>query len=183
MNEFEVGAVLYMMLAAQMGFQGEVIQVSHPDHPAVRSRRNVMDAIFREYPEIKNVSQVTSGFPGTVELTYRGVESALQANPNVKAIWCTQDLEAMGALQACQALGRDDIIMIGVDGEEDVLRHIAEGGKQIIATLIGDHTLGSTQAIEACEVLEAGGSIPAFIGIPYTVITVSNVKDFYTVKK
>lgn len=178
MNEFEVGSVLYMKLAAEMGFEGELIQVSHPDHPAVRSRRSVQDAIIKEYSDLISVNQVTSGYPGTVELTFKGVESALQANPNVKAIWCTQDLEAMGALQACQILGRDDIIMIGVDGEKDVLQHLADGGKQIIATLIGNHRLGCTQAIDACESLVAGKSLPAFISLPYDVVTSENVAEF-----
>lgn len=178
MNEFEIASELYMKLAAEMSFEGEVIQVSHPDHPAVRSRRYVQDSILKEYTQIKSVNQVTSAFPGTVEITFRGVESALQANPNVKAIWCTQDLEAMGALQACQALGRDDIIMIGVDGEADVLKHLQEGGKQIIATGVGDHRLGCLQAIEACEKLAAGQNVPAYFGIPYDIITAANVNEF-----
>jgi ribose transport system substrate-binding protein len=179
MNEFQVAAELYMMLAAEMGFKGEVIQVSHNDHPAVRSRRFVQDAILREYQEIVSVNQVTSTFPGTVEVTNKGVESALLANPNVTAIWCTQDLEALGALQACRALGREDIIMIGVDGEEDVYRHLAEGGQQIIATCVGDHWLGCTMAVEACETLAAGGKVNAYIPIPYNIVTAQNVHEFY----
>jgi ABC-type sugar transport system substrate-binding protein len=178
MNDFSVAAALYPMIAGEMGFEGEIITINHNDHPAIRARRNVQDAVLREYTNIKNVNTVTSGFPGTVELAYKGVESALQANPKVKAIWATFDLEAIGALQACQALGRSDIMIVGVDGEEDVLKNIAEGG-QIVATVVGDQTWGCAESVKVAEKLAAGEKVKALYDVPFEIITKENIDKYY----
>lgn len=177
MNEFEVGAYMYQRLAAEMGFKGNVVTISHNDHPAVRSRRNICDAILREYTDIKEVAHIQSTFPGTVETCYKGMESLLPAHPEITAVWDTQDLEALGAMQACQAAGRSDIIMCGVDGEQDVFKNIKEGG-QILFTIVGDQDQGSKDAIAACEKLCAGEKLPKFTAIPFTVVDKTNVDQF-----
>lgn len=177
MNEFEVGAYMYQRLAAEMGFKGNVVTISHNDHPAVRSRRNISEGVLKEYTDIKEVAHVQSTYPGTVETCFKGLESLLPAHPEINAVWCTQDLEALGAMQACQAAGRSDIIMAGVDGEQDVFKNIKEGG-QILFTIVGDQDQGSKRAIEACEKLVAGEKIPKFTSIPFTVVDKSNVDKF-----
>ncbi len=177
LNDFAIASALYPMVAGEMGFEGEVILINHNDHPAIRARRNVQEAVLREYTGIKNVTTVTSGFPGTVELAYKGVESALQANPKVKAIWATFDLEAIGAAQACKALGRNDIIIVGVDGEADALKMIKEGGP-IIATVIGDQNWATSEAIKVAEDLAAGKEVQAFYAIPFEIVTADNVDKY-----
>ena len=178
LNDFAIASALYPMVAGEMGFEGEIICINHNDHPAIRARRNVQEAVLKEYTGIVNVTTVTSGFPGTVELAYKGVESALQAHPNVKAIWATFDLEAIGAAQACKALGRDDIIIVGVDGEQDALKMIAEGGP-IIATVVGDQEWATSEAIKVAEKLVAGEAVQAFYAIPFTIVTAENIDEFY----
>ncbi len=177
LNDFAIGSALYPMVAGEMGFAGEVICINHNDHPAIRARRNIQEAVLKEYTNIKNVTTVTSGFPGTVELAYKGVESALQAHPDVKAIWATFDLEAIGAAQACKALGREDIIIVGVDGEADALKMIKEGGP-IIATVIGDQEWSTTEAVKAAEKLAAGEKVQAFYSIPFEIVTKDNVDKY-----
>ncbi|MFM1652656.1 sugar ABC transporter substrate-binding protein [Brevibacillus sp. B_LB10_24] len=176
-NDFEVGSSIYSMLAAEMGFEGEVITINHNDHPAIRARRNVQDAVLKEYANIKRVANVTSGFPGTVELAYKGVESSLQAHPNVKAIWATFDLEAVGAAQAVKAAGRDDIIIAGVDGEKEALQFIKEGGP-IIATVVADMKTASEQVVQVAEKLARGEQTNKFYPIPYNIVTKENVDQY-----
>lgn len=121
-NDFASAAELYMKIAAEMGFEGKIITMHHNDHPVPRAHYQTMLAILNEYSNIELVNDGYTGFPGTTELAYDITESALIANPDIKAIWCSFDLEAIGALQACQAMGRDDILIVGYDGEEDVLK-------------------------------------------------------------
>ncbi|ADU31985.1 sugar ABC transporter substrate-binding protein [Evansella cellulosilytica] len=177
MNDFAVASELYMMLAGEMGYEGEIITINHNDHPAIRARRNIQDAVLREYPLIENVNTVTSGFPGTVEIAYSGVESALLANPNVKAIWATFDLEAIGAAQAVQAAGRDDILIVGVDGEEEALEMIRDGGP-IIATVVGDLRATCIEVVEVAEKLASGAETLSFYSIPYEIVTEDNVAKY-----
>ena len=51
----------------------------------------------------------------------------LQAHPEINMIYCANDQEAMGLLQACKALGREDVVIIGNDGNTEALESIYDG--------------------------------------------------------
>lgn len=56
--------------------------------------------------------------PPTVESGHQAVHSLISENPEITALFCHNDLIAVGALQACVDLGRkvpDDIAIIGYD--------------------------------------------------------------------
>ena len=176
-NDFACGSDLYMKIAAEMGFEGEIITLHHNDHPVPRSHYLVIEAMLKEYTNIVSVNDGYTGYPATTELAYKIVESALTANPNVKAIWATFDLEAIGAMQACQAMGRDDIMIIGYDGEADVLKTIQEGG-QIIATCITGYKEACENVITVAEQLAAGEPVNAHYDIEYIIIDSTNIDEY-----
>lgn len=176
-NDFEIGAQLYTKLAAEMGYEGEVITVYHNEHPAVRTRGLVQEAVLKEYTGIKRVATITSGYPGTVEIVYKGIESALQAHPNVKQVWCAFDLEALGAAQAIKALGKTNIITAGVDGELDALKMIKEGGP-IVATVVSDLNACAKQGVEVAIKLARGEEVSKFYAIDSVVVTKENVDEY-----
>lgn len=177
-NDFASASELYMKIAAEMGFEGKIITMHHNDHPVPRAHYQTMLAILNEYTNIELVNDGYTGFPGTTELAYDITESALIANPDIKAIWCSFDLEAIGALQACQAMGRDDIMIVGYDGEVEVLENIAEGG-QIIATANTGFENACATAIDVAEKLCAGEDCDAMYAIEYNIIDASNIDQFY----
>lgn len=119
-------------------------------------------------------------YPGTVADTATKAEAALLANPEVDAIWGVEDLVALGCLQACEALGRDDVIMVGIDGEQDILKHIYEGAKQVKGTAIGDNAGGMASCVESIERFANGEEVALFQEIPYVVVTQENIADYYT---
>lgn len=176
-NDFALASAMYMMLAGEMGYEGEIIATGHNDHPAIRARVNVQEAMLKEYANIKLVNRVTTGYPGTTELAYNGVESALQQNPDVKTIWCTFDLEALGAAQACEALGKKDIKIVGADGEIDVLRMIKDG-KYIIATSVADLEATTDDVIQTVADLSSGAEVKMFHEMPFIMITEENVDEW-----
>jgi len=180
LNNFKIGAEMFMILAAEMGFEGNIIQCYDPTSGACRMRRNAQDAILKEYNAIVTVNEFATIYPGTVADTATKTEAALMANPEVDALWGVEDLVALGALQACEALGRDDVIMVGIDGEQDILKHIYEGAKQVKATAIGDNASGMAQCVESIEKFASGEEVSLYQEIPYTVVTPANVADYYT---
>ncbi len=180
LNNFKISSEMFMILAAEMGFEGNIFQCYDPTSGACRMRRNAQDAILKEYSAIKTVNDFVTIYPGTVADTATKAEAALLANPEVNAIWGVEDLVALGCLQACEALGRDDVIMVGIDGEQDVLKHIYEGAKQIKATAIGDNESAMEDCVENIEKFANGEVVELYQEIPYTVITPANVADYYT---
>jgi ribose transport system substrate-binding protein len=56
------------------------------------------------------------------------MESILQKQPDVDAVFCGNDAMAMGAYQALVAAGKEDHVKVfGFDGADDVVKLIAEG--------------------------------------------------------
>jgi len=177
-NDFAIGADLYQLMAAEMGFEGKCFLLNHNDHPAIRARKSVQYGVLAEYTNIEMVNEITTGYPGTVELAYAGVESAIEAHPDVKAIWATFDLEAMGAAQALKAAGlENDVIISGGDAEIDSLRMIDAGGPQIV-TIKPDYESTFDELINVVNLIVSGEPVSKFYPIQYTVITKDNVAPF-----
>ena len=176
-NDFALGATMYMMLASEMGYSGKIITLGHTGHPAIRARMNVQDAMLKEYTGIERVTHITTGYPGTTELAYNGCETALQQHPDVKTIWATFDLEALGAAQACEDLGMTDVKIVGNDAELDVLYMIKEG-KYVIATSVADLEAVTDDVIATIAELAETGDTEMFHEMPYILITKDNVDEW-----
>lgn len=76
------------------------------------------------------------------------MENILTANPNVKAVFCTNDEMAMGALKAVQGI-KKEVKIIGFDGNMDVLESIKSGDLAGTCTNFGyDEAALSVQVIK-----------------------------------
>ena len=84
--------------------------------------------------------------------------------------------EAEGALQACKALGREDILLVSIDGEVEVLKALKEGN-QVLADVVADHASAAAEAIVVAEKLMSGESVTLYQEIPFIVVTKDNVDE------
>jgi len=177
-NDFVIAGEIYLLMATEMDFEGKMFRIGHTNHPAIRVRLAMQQTVLDEYKDIIEASEITSAYPGTVEISYAGVESALEAHPDVKAIWTTQDLEAMGAAQAVKAAGLEDqIIICGGDGELDVLRMINEGGPVII-TAVPDLIGTSQELAEVATKILNGEPVNKLYPINVSIVTKENIGPF-----
>lgn len=62
-------------------------------------------------------------------------EDWLISNPEINVICCVNDDEAQGAINACKAAGREDVIILGIDGS-DVGKANVEAGDQAATVAI-----------------------------------------------
>lgn len=78
---------------------------------------------FAEVMEENGISVESSIYAkeATADATYPVATSILVANPDICAIFCSNDEEAVGASQAAADLNIDDIIIIGFDGQETAI--------------------------------------------------------------
>lgn len=109
-----------------MGGEGELIHITGvPGNTADLLRTEGVDRALKKFPGVKLVAREPGKFNrGATEPV---ISALLTAHPNVKAVFCQNDDEAMGVLAALSARGRKDVLVTGIDGIPDMLDAIASG--------------------------------------------------------
>lgn len=121
-----------------MGGQGTVVALTHRPHPGVVKRCEAFDELLAAQKGITLITEQHVPAEQPINDAQDIVENLLTANPekgSITAIWCGWDEPAIGAAQACQEAGRDEILIVGVDGNE-----------QAVSLIKGDANLKATVA-------------------------------------
>ncbi|MCR4842314.1 MAG: D-ribose ABC transporter substrate-binding protein [Eubacterium sp.] len=105
------------------GQYAELLGLESDTNCQVRSEN--FHSVIDQYEDMEMVAQQSASWDQTE--AYEKTESILQANPDIKGIICGNDTMACGAAAACQDAGREDILIIGVDGSDDAAALIKEG--------------------------------------------------------
>ena len=100
----------------------------------------------------------------------------LQANPDLKGIYCCNDTMALGALQAVKNAGKlGEIIVVGTDGAAEALTSVEEG--ELNATVAQNSAeIGATslrrmiQAVKDAEKIDANAT-PETIPVDSYIVT------------
>jgi ribose transport system substrate-binding protein len=132
--------------------------------------------VVDRYPGLKMVAQQSAEFDRAKGL--EALESILQKNPDLNAVFCGNDAMAMGAYQALVAAGKDKRIKVfGFDGADDVVRLIAEG--KITATGMQFPKKMARQAAEfADQYLHGKRDFPQKIPVAVELVTHENVGKY-----
>lgn len=103
------------------------------------------------------------------------MENVLQANPNLKAVFATNDEMALGALQAAKQAGKT-IPIIGFDANPDALTSVGEGG---LAGSVAQFpkAIGKMGVETAVKVL-AGETVEANVNTGVELVTKDNLSKF-----
>ena len=114
--------------------KGTLVVFTHRPHPGVLKRTVELDAQLKKNPAIRVLSEQHVQVPGPIESARKSMESILLANPKVgsiSAVWAAWDEPAIGATQAIQAAGRDEIVVTGIDGTSQATTLIKMGSPLI----------------------------------------------------
>ncbi|MBE5807386.1 MAG: sugar ABC transporter substrate-binding protein [Clostridiales bacterium] len=181
-DNYQMGELIVRYLFDElMGGKGTVIALTHRPHPGVVKRCEAFDAIIEEYPDITLITEEHIPAEQPIVDAQTTVESLLLANSepgSVTAIWAAWDEPAIGATQALKEAGRDEVIVTGVDGNEQAVALVAEGGN--LKATVAQNFKGMTEIVlEEMTKLFDGESIEAGEKYaPATLITIENVADF-----
>lgn len=102
-------------------------------------------------------------------------ENLLQAYPDIKAIYATNDEMALGAYQAFESAGKE-IIIVGFDGSPDALKSIADD--KLSATVAQMPVMEGYKGVESALKLLNGEAVEDHIKLPITIVTKDNVAEF-----
>lgn len=140
------------------------------------NRSNGFHSVVDEFPELKMVAQQSADFDRNKAMDV--METIMQANPNIDAVFCGNDAMAMGAYQAVLAAGKADKIKVfGFDGADDAIRGIAEG--KIAATVMQfPELMAQTSAEMAHQYITGIRNFRSKTPVEVILVTPENVNEF-----
>lgn len=175
-ENYEAGAFGAERLAEELDGKGKVLVLSRAGQDNSEQRiKGFEETLAEKYPDIEIVTEVTV----TAEIADQASKTAaaLTANPEVNAIFCSLGIQAVGASQGCDQVGRSDITVFGFDRNPAQLELIKEG-KVMGSIAQGCYNMGWWAClglyVEHNNLLD-GRNFPTFISAGVSYIDQSNV--------
>ncbi|HYS48227.1 MAG TPA: substrate-binding domain-containing protein [Xanthobacteraceae bacterium] len=134
-NEKGIGSEIAAWTAKHIGGSGKVAMILGPSGaPAFRNLAEGYTDVMAKYPDIKIVFRTDGAL--TRERGVKHTEDALVANPDLKAIYNSNDDVALGAMQAVLAANRKgQTLVTGMNGVPPALRAVKEGNLALTVEL------------------------------------------------
>ena len=145
------------------------------------ARSKGFHSVVDNYPGLQMVAQQSADFDRNKAMEV--LESVLQANPDIQAVFCGNDAMAMGAYQALVAAGLEKKVKVfGFDGAQDVVASINEG--KIVATgMQYPKVMAQTAAVFADEYFKGKRDFPKKMPVAVEMVNPVNVADYLEPEK
>ena len=140
------------------------------------ARSGGFHSVVDVFPDLQMVAQQSADFDRNKALEV--LETILQAQPDIKAVFCGNDAMAMGAFQALQAAGKSDQVKVfGFYGAADVIQKSAEA--KIVATgMQYPKVMAKTAAGYADEYFKGRRDFPQRVPVEVELVDADNVKEY-----
>jgi ribose transport system substrate-binding protein len=112
-------------MAKLLNGKGKVIIIDHPKVMSVVDRTKGFEQAVSKFPGIKIVARPPGDGERTTSMNV--MENMLQSHPDIDAVFAINDVTALGALAALRQAKRDDIVIVGYDGDEEARQEILKG--------------------------------------------------------
>ena len=177
-HNYAAGAMTCKQLASELDFEGSVAIVNGPQVSSAIDRVTGCLEVLDSYPAIKVVDTQQNG-GGTFDGGFERMTHLLLAYPELKGVFTINDPSALGAEQAALAAGRDDLVIVSVDGAPEVKERMRTGDTLIKGTAAQFPSQIGAKAAEVGVALARGEPMNRSIWLIDPVqITVKNVGSF-----
>ncbi len=125
-------------LLSGIGYQGDVYIVWVPGAPLLETRKRIFEAVCKDHPGIRLHEVPAEHNPAKVQAQ---IEDILTANPDpgsIAGIFGTYDMLVSGANEAIRRAGRDEIKVLGIDGDRIAFQMLFQEGSPFVATVVQD---------------------------------------------
>lgn len=147
--------------------KGNVLIIDHPKVMSVRDRtKGFMDAV-KKFPGIKIVGTPPDEGERTVAMNV--MENMLQSHPEINGVFGINDSTALGALAAVRQAKRNDITIVGYDGDPEAREEILKGSPLKADAVQFPRKIGST-TIEMVVKHLNGEIVPSKVPVEVGVI-------------
>ncbi len=140
------------------------------------ARSGGFHSVVDEFPGLEMVAQQNADFDRNRAMEV--METILQAQPDINAVFCGNDAMAMGAFQALQSAGKvEQVDVFGFDGAGDVIEKIREG--KIVATgMQYPLVMAKTAAQYAHEYFNGRREFPQRVPVEVELVNAENVSEY-----
>jgi inositol transport system substrate-binding protein len=166
-------------LAKLAGGKGNVVilQGDPANEAAVLRTKGCVDVVAKN-PGMKVTKTATGKWQR--DLGQSVMENWLQSGDEINVVCANNDEMALGAINAIKAakksLGADGILVGGVDATSDALA--AMTAKDLAVTVFQDAKGQGAGGVDAAITLAGGGTVEAYVDVPYQLVTPANMADF-----
>lgn len=163
-------------LLSLIGGEGTVAQLEGiPGTDATRERGAGFDNVLADADGVELVSSITANF--SRDEGFSVAQDILQANPDLDAIFAQNDEMALGAVEAADALGiLDELVIIGFDATGDALAAIEDG--RMDGTVAQQPFEIGRIGIESAIALAGGEDLDEEVPVDVELVTADNVAGF-----
>ena len=142
------------------------------------NRSKGFHSVVDEFPGLKMVAQQSADFDRNKAMDV--METILQANPEIDAVFCGNDAMALGAYQALLAAGLETKVKVfGFDGSKDAIDGIASG--KIAATVMQFPVLMAHNSADlADEYIKGRREFSSRTPVEVVLVTPENVSQYQT---
>ncbi len=141
----QLGGQEFVKLMGEKGNYVELVGKDSDTNAHIRSKG--YHDVINDYPDLKMLASQSANWSQPEAFTK--TEAMLQAHPDIKGIISGNDTMAMGAAAALKAANRNDVIVVGFDGSNDVRDSIKAGA--IKATVLQPAYQQAQLAVEQAD--------------------------------
>ncbi|MGG1572472.1 ribose ABC transporter substrate-binding protein RbsB [Fictibacillus sp. NRS-1165] len=155
-------------IAKQLKGKGNVVELEGiSGSSAARERGEGFHKAVDNQKGIKVVAKQTASFDRAKGLNV--MENILQGNKNVDAVFAHNDEMALGALQALEAAGLKDVVVVGFDATDDAQKAVKEG--KMAATVAQKPDMIGAEAVKTAVKVNKDEKVEKFIPVDLDLIT------------
>lgn len=180
-NDFAMSSMVSKYMADRLRAQGggDVALIFSDDQVWGRARKAALMAVLTEYPDVNIVAEHAINWNNVVEDAISAGQNILLANPSVKAFWGVFDLPVVGIAQSLMGMGRDDVFVVGIDGDPETLEMIAHTNVYGATVRQQPELIGETTATLLVDYLNGEWKpVAGTVDIEAILVTPSNVHEF-----
>ncbi len=169
----KIGALAARVIAEKLGGKGVVFEIQGTLGATATTNRNEgFQEAIKEWKDLRVIGGQSGDYAR--EPAQKLMEDVLQANDKIDAVYAHNDEMALGAMLAAERANRlKDIVIVGIDGQEEAMEAVAQG--KMYATII--YPNGSAEAIETALKILKGEQVPKHIELESILVTADNARD------
>lgn len=137
-DEALMGEMMTRALLQSINYQGDVYAFWVPGAPLLETRRRILQAMVKDYPQVTVHEVPTEHSPSKVFSQMQDILTAHPQKGSIAAVWGAYDQITSGAVQAIMQAGRTEIKVASIDGDKLGFQMLFQQGSPFVATVAQD---------------------------------------------